>query len=138
LPDFFTSEVASIAAASALVAGVIAEELRQLAVSAGTEPVPAGRPNPGRTTAPVRGTGPKAPTDSHDADCSDGSQIVRAVLAILRKARGKGKSGKEIIAALKNKRIEIKESSFRKHVVPKLKAHGIKNLRSRGGYYDPA
>jgi hypothetical protein len=61
-----------------------------------------------------------------------------AILSLLRKRLGRGMSGKEIISALKKKHISIELLSFQRHIVPKLKAHGVQNHRSRGGYYiDP-
>jgi hypothetical protein len=65
--------------------------------------------------------------------------VLSAVLGVIQEQpRGKGVTGKEIVVALRNKRIEITEETLRKHYVPKLKElHGIKNSRSRGGYHPP-
>jgi hypothetical protein len=63
------------------------------------------------------------------------NKTVQAVLTILRERRGKGMSGKEIVAAVKKKHIAITESYFRRHIVPKLKENGVQNHRSRGGYF---
>jgi hypothetical protein len=66
-------------------------------------------------------------------------KTVAAALTLIQSRKGKGMFGKEIIAALKKKRIEITLPTFQKHIVPKLKIHGVQNHRSRGGYYiDPA
>jgi hypothetical protein len=68
------------------------------------------------------------------------NKTVSAALATLRgKKGGQGMVGKEIIAALKKKHINISAPYFRRHIVPELKKHGVRNHRSRGGYYiDPA
>lgn len=66
--------------------------------------------------------------------------IEQAVLIIIRaQPKGKGIQGKEIISALRTQRIKLQESTLRRHILPRLKAHcGIRNERSRGGYFDPA
>src|SRR5262249_15669310 len=50
-----------------------------------------------------------------------GNPIVQAVVTILRKLRGRGLPYKKILTELKKKKIDIKETTFRKHYVPKLK-----------------
>jgi hypothetical protein len=64
------------------------------------------------------------------------TNTASAAKAIIRAKKGAGLYAKEILKTLAKKGISIKESSFRKHIVPQLKAHGIKNGRARGGYYD--
>jgi hypothetical protein len=58
------------------------------------------------------------------------------VLAIIRaQPKGRGIAGKEIIKKLKAKKIQIKESTLRKHILPKLRKHyGVINHRAAGGY----
>jgi hypothetical protein len=60
---------------------------------------------------------------------------VAKALTVIRSQKGKGIQGKAIITALKKKHIDITESYFRRHIVPKLKQRGVQNHRSRGGYY---
>jgi hypothetical protein len=63
-------------------------------------------------------------------------QTAREVLAIITKQpEGKGIVGKAIIKALKEKGIDLQETSLRKHILPLLKDdHGVTNVRSAGGY----
>jgi hypothetical protein len=61
---------------------------------------------------------------------------ARAVLAAIRAGKGKGLSGKEIVKKLAREGLHVRESTLRRHVLPKLTAHGIRNERARGGYYD--
>jgi len=79
---------------------------------------------PERATEPERGSAaPLTPTE-------------RAVLAIIKKQRrGSGIEGKAIITALKKTGIELKETTLRRHIIPKLKkCHGVMNTRAAGGY----
>jgi hypothetical protein len=59
-----------------------------------------------------------------------------AALAIVRAEQGRGLVAKEIVKKLSAKGIRIEETTFRRHIVPQLKAHGVENNRARGGYYD--
>lgn len=74
---------------------------------------------PDRTTTAVLPLGPTA-------------QEVLKIIESLTK--GQGMTGKEIIAELKKRKMSIKESSLRKHIIPKLKSYGIVNIPSAGGY----
>jgi repressor of nif and glnA expression len=60
------------------------------------------------------------------------------LLIIKTQPKGKGINGKGIIKQLKNKGIELAESSLRKHVLPKLKSYGVVNHRAAGGYLIPS
>jgi hypothetical protein len=62
--------------------------------------------------------------------------ISEAILAIIRAGKGRGLTGKEIVRKLEAKQFQVEESTLRRHHFGKLKAHGIENRRSRGGYYD--
>jgi hypothetical protein len=61
------------------------------------------------------------------------------VLKIIKsQPKGKGIIAKEIVKKLKAKKIEIKESTLRRHTLPKLKKHfGVVNHPSAGGYLIP-
>jgi hypothetical protein len=58
-----------------------------------------------------------------------------AALRIVKRLNGIGISGKELVAGLKQERIEIRLSTFQKHIVPVLKQHGVRNIKARGGYF---
>jgi hypothetical protein len=64
------------------------------------------------------------------------NKTVAVALAIIRAEEGRGLVAKEIVRKLSAKGIKIEETTFRKHIVPQLKAQGIKNQRARGGYFD--
>jgi hypothetical protein len=73
-----------------------------------------------------------------DSDELPTHPTVAAALEIIRKQRGKGIQGKALVTELAKKHIKITQTYLRRHVIPGLKRHGVKNLRSRGGYYlDP-
>jgi hypothetical protein len=104
------------------------EVVRDLSAAAGqgstlatTATDPARQPNtpPADSTVPL----PKNPT-------------ARAALAIIRAEKGRGLVAKEIVTRLAKNGIHITDGHFRRHIVPELKAHGIKNAPARGGYYD--
>lgn len=64
------------------------------------------------------------------------TRTEQAVLAIIsNQPKGQGVVGKGIIAKLKQQKIELKESTLRRHILPKLKVHhGVIACRSAGGY----
>jgi hypothetical protein len=64
------------------------------------------------------------------------SPTAAAALAIIRAEKGKGIPAKTIASRLAENGVSIEESTLRKHILPKLRPHGIKNERARGGYYD--
>jgi hypothetical protein len=61
------------------------------------------------------------------------SRTEKAVLAIIKaQPKGKGIVGKGIITKLKQKKIELLDSTLRRHILPKLKVHcGVITCRSR-------
>lgn len=66
------------------------------------------------------------------------SATEKAVLSIIKnQPRGQGMVGKEILQKLRIKRITIKESTLRKHILPKLAKLGVVNHPSAGGYLFP-
>jgi hypothetical protein len=89
----------------------------------------AAREQEGRAVSNPAGS----PKDGSPAGRS--GKTAAAILDILRERPGEGMPGKEIVAALKKMHIEITEVYFRRHVVPVLREHGVRNHRSRGGYY---
>jgi hypothetical protein len=61
---------------------------------------------------------------------------AEAALEIIRAQKGRGLVAKEIVKELKREGFNVEESTFRRHHLPQLKIHGIKNDPARGGYYD--
>jgi hypothetical protein len=61
------------------------------------------------------------------------------VLDIIKaQPKGKGVIGKFIIKELKRKKIDINETTLRRHILPKLILHfGVRNQRGAGGYLIP-
>jgi hypothetical protein len=78
----------------------------------------------------------RAPTPSGSMGLPRLDPTATAALAVIRAQKGQGLSGKEIVKELARKGLHIQESTLRRHVLPKLAAHGIRNERARGGYYD--
>jgi hypothetical protein len=62
-------------------------------------------------------------------------EAVRLSIQILKAQRGEGILGKWIVTQLKKAGIKIETTTFYRHIAPKLKKYGVKNLPSRGGYY---
>lgn len=60
-----------------------------------------------------------------------------AAFKIIKARKGKGIAGKEIVRELEKQGIEVTVGAFRRHIVPQLKADGVLNEHSRGGYYLP-
>jgi hypothetical protein len=67
------------------------------------------------------------------------TKTERVALSIIKaQPKGRGISGKEIIAELKRKNIILLESTLRRHILPKLAEHfGVVNQRAAGGYLIP-
>ena len=67
------------------------------------------------------------------------TRTEEAVLSIIKaQPKGKGVNGKGIIKQFKGQGVTLKESSLRKHLLPKLiKHHGVVNHRAAGGYLIP-
>ena len=62
------------------------------------------------------------------------SKTAAAAWRILQEQRGKGLYAKEVVSALKERGIDIKETTFRRHTLAELRPCGVKNHPSRGGY----
>ena len=64
------------------------------------------------------------------------TRTEKATLALLHKT--KGRSAKQLVKELGKKGHTVEESTLRRHILPKLKAHcGVRNVRSMGGYIKP-
>lgn len=84
---------------------------------------PPGSPSPNLT----------APVDSRQSLTEPEQRVLDLIKA---QPSGRGITGKQIVTNLKKLAIELKESTLRRHVLPKLAKHfRVKNQRSRGGYY---
>lgn len=111
------------------VAPFVEEQLTQLVNLADQKCVPVS-PRAGVASAP-----PGDAVNAHQDSETELSETARAAIRFIRGKRGEGVGAKAILAALKKEGIDMAEATFRRHIVPELKAAGVKNHRSRGGYY---
>jgi hypothetical protein len=74
--------------------------------------------------------------EAHNVPKLPKDPTVKAVVAIIRREKGRGLVAKEILNRPARKGVKIEASTFRKHIAPQLKVHGIVNERARGAYYD--
>lgn len=76
--------------------------------------------------------------EAGETDPDAPTATVGAALAVIRSGGGRGFSAKEILNELQRRQITIERPTFYRHVAPALKKRGVRNDRSRGGYYlDP-
>lgn len=76
------------------------------------------------------------PSSETQSDTSELNPTERAVLHIIRsQPKGQGIKARGIITALAKRKIELEETSLRRHILPKLKEHhGVISHRAAGGY----
>jgi hypothetical protein len=125
-PSEGARQTAEMAVFAEAFAGTLQEWAAEIEADERASPIPATSvPRPPMPTAePVHGAGLSI-TD-------------KGVLAIIkRQRRGQGIQGKAIISALRERSIDLKESTLRRHVLPKLRVHGVQNSRAAGGYLVP-
>jgi hypothetical protein len=86
--------------------------------------------------------GGPTPTDARkkdDAASAAEQALDRTALAVLTILRGlpdgQGIDARAILGRLKGRKIELEESTLRRHVLPKLKPFGLDNHRAAGGYF---
>lgn len=75
------------------------------------------------------------PTAGDGDDAAEVPPVIAAALDIIRRAGGI--TAKGIVARLRKQGHHISYDTFRRHHVPTLKRLGVRNDRSRGGYYLP-
>lgn len=63
----------------------------------------------------------------------------RAVLDIIKAVpEGRGIIGKKICSQMAERGQELGQGTLRRHIIPKLKPHGVKNRSGEGYYHDPS
>jgi hypothetical protein len=110
--------------------------LARVEADAPVDPVSSTLPPPGAPRRHPASPGRAKPAHAAAPPLKHSEQAVLNI--IKNQPKGKGIQGKAIIAALKKKRIDLKETTLRKHILPKLKRfYGVQNIRAAGGYLIP-
>ncbi len=97
-------------------------------------PAAHGQPQAGASAAPPAPPPPAGPVQRAEPP-ADLTVTATTVWRLLQARGGKGIQGKAIVAALAKQGIVIQQTTLRRHILPELKPHGVKNHPARGGYY---
>jgi hypothetical protein len=133
---FYYAQLAHVSHLSASDQLTLDDCLARVEADAPVDPV-SSTPLP--PSAPQRPLAPPGRAKPAHAAAPPLTATEQEVLTIIKKqSKGKGIQGKAIIAALKKKGIDLKETTLRKHILPKLQRfHGVENIRAAGGYLIP-